>query len=244
VFLNLLLNAADAIPDGDPARHEIRVTTLRDPAGRAVVEIADTGMGIGPVLADRIFDPFFTTKNVGAGTGLGLAICHRIVTQLGGDISFRSVPGKGTTFRVTLPSSDSAPVEQIAHEPLHGRRRVLVVDDEPTLLRAINALIGDRHEVVTVSSGRQALDMLRTDGAFDVIVADLMMAEVTGMDLYEAVRTDHPGLERQFLFMTGGAFTAASRRFLDSIPNRCVDKPFDGDELLSAIGEVIERHPG
>jgi PAS domain S-box-containing protein len=243
VFLNLLLNAADAIPDDDPSRHEIRVTTLRDAAGRAVAEIADTGMGIAPALADRIFDPFFTTKSVGAGTGLGLAICHRIVTQLGGEITFSSAPGKGTTFRVTLPASDAAAVESIAHTVARSRGRVLVVDDEPTQLRTIDALICDQHDVVTVSSGRQALDMLRTDGTFDVIVADLMMAEVTGMDLYDAVRADHPGLERQFLFMTGGAFTAASRRFLDSIPNRCVDKPFDGDELIDAIAEVIERRP-
>jgi PAS domain S-box-containing protein len=240
LFLNLLLNAADAIPDGAPARHAIRVTTRRDWSGRAIVEIADTGVGIAPALAERVFDPFFTTKGVGAGTGLGLAICHQIVKQLGGDISFESAPGKGTTFRVTLPASDAEPAQTTTQPPALGRARVLVVDDEETLLRSIDALLGDTHEVVTASSGRQALDRLRTE-TFDVILADLMMADVTGMDLYRAVRTDHPGLERQFLFMTGGAFTAESRRFLDSIPNRCVDKPFDADDLLRAIGEIAER---
>jgi PAS domain S-box-containing protein len=241
LFLNLLLNAADAIPEGAPDRHEIRVTTRSDAAGRAVVEITDTGVGIPPELAERVFDPFVTTKAVGAGTGLGLAICHRVVTQLGGEITFESAPGRGTTFRVTLPASDAEPVRASAQERVAGQGRVLVVDDEPSLLRSIVALIGETHEVVTASNGRHALDVLRADSAFDVIVADLMMAEVTGMDLYEAVRADHPGLERQFVFMTGGTFTVQTRKFLDSVPNRCVDKPFDGNELLRAIGEVLDQ---
>ncbi len=241
LFLNLLLNAADAIPEGALERHEIRVTTHSDAQGRAVVEIADTGVGIPQDLAERIFDPFFTTKAVGAGTGLGLAICHRVVTQLGGEITFESTPGRGTTFRVALPASDAEPVPARAQERVAGHGRVLVVDDEPALLRAIVALIGDTHDVVTASSGRQALDVLRADAAFDVILADLMMADVTGMDLYEVVRAEHPELERRFVFMTGGAFTAQTRTFLDSVPNRCVDKPFDGDDLLRAIGTVMDQ---
>ena len=243
LFLNLLVNAADAIPDGDPTRHEIRVTTRTDTAGAAVVEISDTGVGIAVENAERIFDPFFTTKPINSGTGLGLAICHQIVTQLGGTITFDSVPGRGTTFRVTLPPSNAAPAVPPETTPIVGRARVLIVDDEPALLRSIAALIGDTHDVVTVGSGRQALETLRKDAAFDAIVADLMMADVTGMDLYQAARTELPGLETRFLFMTGGAFTAESRKFLDTIPNRCVDKPFDGDELLRAIDEVVEGRP-
>jgi CheY-like chemotaxis protein len=237
--LNLLINAADAIPDGNPAGNEIRVTTRRDANGRAVAEIFDTGTGIPAALAGRIFEPFFTTKEVGAGTGLGLAICHRIVTQLGGEISFESTPGKGTVFRVALPASDATPARPAEQRKPRGRGRVLVIDDEPSLLRSIDALISENHEVVTASNGREALEVLRVDNRFDVVVADLMMADVNGIALYEAVREGHAGFERRFLFMTGGAFTAESRRFLDSIPNRCIDKPFDGDELLQAIDEVI-----
>ncbi len=242
LFLNLLLNAADAIPEtgGD---HEIRVTISANPAGQAVVEISDTGIGIPPALVARVFDPFFTTKAVGSGTGLGLAICHRIVTQLGGEITLESTPRVGTTFRVTLPACASEPAPIGVPAQAHVRARVLVVDDEPALLRAIDGLIGDAHDVVTVSSGRQALDLLQVDRAFDVILADLMMAGVTGVDLFEAVSSNDPGLARRFVFMTGGAFTARGRALLGSVPNRCIEKPFDGDELLRAVSELVANAP-
>ncbi len=242
VFLNLLLNAADAIPEGERDRHEIRVSTSTDAAGRAVVEIADTGLGIASKLAGRIFDPFFTTKPVGAGTGLGLAICHRIVAQLGGEIGFDSTPGAGTRFHVALPPSAPtllvAPPVTRSTAPL-ARGRVLVVDDEPALLRSVSELLGDVHDVVTASSGRQALDLLLVDHGFDAVLADLMMADLTGMDLYDAVRAKHPGLERRFVFMTGGAFTARGRDFLAQVPNRCIEKPFDADELIATLDEFL-----
>lgn len=241
LFLNLILNAVDAIPDGNPERHEIRVSIGSDSAGRAVVEISDTGVGIAPAHHAHVFDPFFTTKGVGAGTGLGLSICHGIVTHYGGEISFDSTPGRGTTFRVVLPASDAEPI--VAHTPTrdHSRGRILIVDDEPELLRSLDALIGQEHDVVTASSGRQALEVLRADRGFDVILTDLMMAEVTGMDLFETVRTDYPGLEQQFVFMTGGAFTRGSRNLLASVPNRCLEKPFDADELLRTVCELVEK---
>jgi CheY-like chemotaxis protein len=121
------------------------------------------------------------------------------------------------------------------------RARVLVVDDEPGLLHAIEDLIGEAHDVMTANSGSEALDLLHRDDKFDVIVADLMMPGVTGMDLYERTRADHPGLEQRFVFMTGGAFTARSSKLVASVPNRCVAKPFDADELMRAIGDVIEQ---
>lgn len=239
LFLNLVLNAVDAIPEGNPAKHEIRVTLGTDAHGRAVVEIADTGAGIAPAHQGHVFDPFFTTK--GMGTGLGLSICHGIVTQCGGEISFESTLGAGTTFRVALPPSTAEPVKAQTPERDRGRGRVLIIDDEPELLRSLDALIGDEHEVVTVSSGRQALELLRSDRGFDVILTDLMMADVTGMELYETVRTDYPGLEHQFVFMTGGAFTRGSSTLLATVSNRCLAKPFDADELLRTVGELVDK---
>jgi PAS domain S-box-containing protein len=103
VFLNLLINAAQAIKEGDPAANTIRISTRTDDKGRAVVTVADSGAGISPKVMGRIFDPFFTTKPVGVGTGLGLFICHGIVKALGGEIGVESVAGQGTTFRVVLP---------------------------------------------------------------------------------------------------------------------------------------------
>jgi len=103
VFLNLLVNAVQAIPDGDIEGNRISVVTRTDPAGRAVITVSDTGAGIPADVMGRIFEPFFTTKPVGVGTGLGLFICHGIVKALGGEIGAESGPGRGTTFRVILP---------------------------------------------------------------------------------------------------------------------------------------------
>lgn len=242
VFLNLLTNAADAIPDGAPSEHVISVRTRTDDRGRVVVEIADDGSGVPPQIAARVFDPFFTTKPVGSGTGLGLAMCHRIVTELGGEISFESAPG-ATTFRVALPA---APAIEPTHRetstpqqaPTRTRRRVLVVDDEPALLNMVSRLLRGVHEVVTAESGRRALAILNDDDRFDVVLADLMMADLTGMDVYEAACSRHPSLERRFVFMTGGAFTARARKFLASVPSRCVEKPFQISELLDAVESI------
>ncbi|WP_164013893.1 ATP-binding protein [Pyxidicoccus trucidator] len=102
VFLNLLINAAQAIPQGKPDQHEVRLV-LRHAGDRVIVEVTDTGVGMPPEVRARIFDPFFTTKPVGEGTGLGLSICHGIVTGFGGEISVESEEGRGSTFRVVLP---------------------------------------------------------------------------------------------------------------------------------------------
>ncbi len=241
VFLNLVLNAADAIPDGAAGDHEVRVSTATGADGRAIVEIADTGGGIAAEHAGRVFDPFFTTKPVGAGTGLGLAICHRIVTGLGGEIAFTARAGGGTVFRVSLPPASNVEVASpVAGAPSPSPRgRVLVVDDEPALLRSLRAMLGTDHEVVTASSGQEALEVLRDDARFDVVLTDLMMPIVTGMDLYDAIRHAHPEMERRIVFMTGGAFTPRAREFLATVPNRCMEKPFERSRLLTTLGEII-----
>ncbi|HZH75172.1 MAG TPA: two-component regulator propeller domain-containing protein [Archangium sp.] len=105
VFLNLLINAAQAIPEGQASQHEIRLSTRQDEQGRVVVAVSDTGQGIAPEVLSRIFEPFFTTKPVGVGTGLGLSICHSYVQAMGGDIRVRSEVGQGTTFEVVLCSA-------------------------------------------------------------------------------------------------------------------------------------------
>jgi signal transduction histidine kinase len=105
VFLNLLRNAAHAIPEGHVDDHAVTVRCRLDAHTSVVVEIADTGSGIPRELRSRVFSPFFTTKPAGIGTGLGLSICHRIVTDLDGEISFETEVGQGTLFRVSLPAS-------------------------------------------------------------------------------------------------------------------------------------------
>jgi signal transduction histidine kinase len=120
VFLNLLINAAQAIPPGQPEHNEIRVT-LRTVQGHVIVEIRDTGSGIPPEMRSRIFDPFFTTKPVGVGTGLGLFVCQGIVTRFGGEISVESELGQGTTFRIIFPAARGFRGGRLTPVPIAGQ---------------------------------------------------------------------------------------------------------------------------
>jgi signal transduction histidine kinase len=126
VFLNLLLNAAQAIPPGNAAHNHIHISTRTDALGWAIVEISDTGTGIPPGLQKTLFEPFVTTKAVGAGTGLGLFVTQRIVKDAGGRIDFQSELGHGTTFRVCLPASPHQGID-----PTPGSPRSLVPSQRP-----------------------------------------------------------------------------------------------------------------
>ncbi|MBZ4421570.1 PAS domain S-box protein [Myxococcus sp. RHSTA-1-4] len=245
VFLNLVVNAAQAIPEGAAHRHEVRLVTRRDGQGRVVVEVQDTGVGIPREVIDRIFDPFFTTKPVGVGTGLGLSICHSIISGLGGDITVESEPGRGTSFRVVLPTPE--PEKRVVPVPLEPkssksapRGRVLVVDDEPAVGRVLQRILRE-HEVEVASSGRQALELLEVGPEPDAVLCDVMMPDLTGRDVYEAVRREHSGLERRFVFVSGGAFTTGAREFLASIPNLLLEKPFDEGRVRTVVEELVRR---
>ncbi len=235
VFLNLVVNAAQALQVGAASENVIRVATSTDRAGHVVVEVSDTGPGIPEEILDRVFDPFFTTKPVGVGTGLGLWICQGIVTSLGGHITAENGPCGGATFRVLLPSATT--VEQQSSEPPriapaalpHEKRlRLLVVDDEIAIGRTLAIALGDVFEVSTVTSGREALALIE-DGEreFDVVLCDLMMPDVSGMDVYERVVVHAPSLARRFVFVTGGAFTDRARAFIERVQTPVIEKPFD-----------------
>jgi PAS domain S-box-containing protein len=240
VVINLLLNASQAMPDDRPDGNEIRISIREDGERRAVLEVFDNGVGIAPDVLPRIFDPFFTTKPASGGTGLGLSICHGIVTSLGGQISACGVPGEGTTFRVVLPTSEPIvdelrlpPVESSPRRAQPGAR-VLVVDDEAPIATTLRDLLAPEHEVVAATTAREALEAIAQDD-FDVVFCDLMMPGGSGIDLYEQVRVDHPGLERRIVFMTGGAFTPRALEFLASVENQRVEKPFS----LSHVEQIV-----
>jgi two-component system, cell cycle sensor histidine kinase and response regulator CckA len=238
VFLNLLINAIQALPEGRMAENVIRLSVALDDDGQVRVEIADSGHGIPPEDLARIFDPFFTTKPIGIGTGLGLWICHSIITNLGGAIAVESQLGGGTTFRVCLPAAEriaDAPSEAVAEDEAPWRSgRVLIVDDEDRVAAAVG-LMFEGCEVVIVSSGRSALDVISAGPPFDWIFCDLMMPEISGMDVYDEVCRTHPGVQDRIVFMTGGAFTARAREFLGSVSNPVLHKPFRLAELVDVV---------
>ncbi len=243
VVLNLLINAAQAIPEGHAAEHEIRVVTWTDPAGRAVLEVRDTGSGIAPEIADRIFDPFFTTKPSGVGTGLGLAICRGIVLGLGGEIAAESRPGRGTTMRVVLPAAPAA-AEDAAEAPARpvpaGRRgRVLVVDDEPSVAAAVRRVLASQHDVVVRGSAEEALDEIGRGERFDAILCDLMMPRMTGMELHAELARRAPDQADRMVVLTGGAFTDGAREFLDRVQLPRCEKPFDATGLRELVRKVV-----
>jgi signal transduction histidine kinase len=246
VFINLLVNAAQAIAAGSTADNEIRILTMTDDDGRAVVCISDSGPGIAPDVLDHIFEPFFTTKPTGVGLGLGLFVCHGLIKGMGGTLTAESPPGAGATFVVTLPPAapavESAGVSAPAPAPKVRRARVLAVDDEPQVLRSIQRALG-AHEVVVEDCGRDALARLATDQAFDVILCDLMMGDMTGMDLHTELGRRSKDLAGRIVFMTGGVFTDGARDFLAAVPNVCIEKPFDLTALRAMIAARSEAAP-
>ncbi len=246
VMVNLMTNAAQAIPEGAPETNSIRVATWTDAEGRAVLEVTDSGHGIPERIQSRIFDPFFSTRPVGQGQGLGLSICQGIVASLGGEITVKSRPGWGSRFRVVLPAAQSvadragSPVAQGSGvRNLAPRRlRVLVVDDDPAVLGALDVTLEHEHDIVTSDSGRHALARLREDDAFDAILCDLHMAPLSGIDVYHELERLQPDLAERMIFTSGGAFTPAARAFLDDLGERVLEKPIDLGELRRRLAEL------
>lgn len=249
VILNLIVNAVQALPVGDVTEHEIVARTDTNGEGWAVIEISDTGPGIPSYLLSRIFEPFVTSKPRGVGTGLGLSICHNIVTSLGGRITVHPRATRGTTFRVTLPPSGTpvAPTRRTTSSvpavpaATMRARRVLVIDDDALVASALRRLLSVRSEVVVTGSGREGLERLRGPERFDVVLCDLMMPELSGMDVYEAVEHERPELVGRFIFMTGGAFTDRARAFLERVPNPRLEKPFDSAQLRALVWDRADQ---
>jgi CheY-like chemotaxis protein len=231
-------NAAQALPAGlvDPT-----ITMAARRAGEHVeVSVADNGVGIAAEHLPHVFEPFFTTKIDRGGTGLGLSICHELVTSQGGEISLTSEPGHGTCVTVRLPVARHEGTTAASKREAVRRRRVLLVDDEVKIAQLMQATL-DVHDVTIASSGQEALALLTAPDRFDVIVCDLMMPGVGGIDVHDAVAARYPGLERRIVFITGGVFTSRTERFLAEVPNTCLTKPFSTSALIDAIEQAAAR---
>jgi PAS domain S-box-containing protein len=249
VFLNLLINAAQAIPPGRVELNEVRVTTATDPDGRARVEVRDSGVGVSPEVADRLFEPFVTTKRMGEGTGLGLSICRAVVCSLGGEITFEDAPERGSVFRVTLPAADpqqAAGPDSPTVEPggASGRRgRLAVVDDEAGVRRALCRLLGTEHDLEEFENARELAERVVEGARYDAILCDLMMPDMTGMELFGVLRRVSPAQADAMIFMTGGTFTPEAQAFLIEVPNRRLEKPFEAGTLRALVRSLVKLQP-
>lgn len=239
VILNLVLNAIQAIAERAAPGGELRITTRADDT-HVHIEVEDNGPGMPPEVLERLFTPFFTTKPPGQGTGLGLSISHRIVTGMGGTITVDSRLGRGTRVRVSLVRAVAeapATVPGAAARATDRRLRVLLVDDDVVVLRTARKVLATKHEVEATADPLHALE-LATSGSFDVIVCDLMMAPITGMELYATVRERAPAVAARMVFVTGGAYTPDARAFFEQVPDRFLTKPFRPSQLLALVDSV------
>ena len=240
VFLNLLVNAGQAIEAGNPRHNEVAILTRQLDDGRIEVAVTDTGVGMPESIRSRVFEPFFTTKPVGEGTGIGLAISHDIVVSMGGEILVESEPGQGSTFRVRLVAagegypSESQVSQVVVSDASISREggsgiRVLVVDDEPMIREMVcDALAA--HEVTAVANGRDALDEIMARD-WDLILCDMVLPELSGLDVYRELEQRKPEVLDKLVFMTGGDFSRKAPRLPSGARVRQLDKPFSLKQL-------------
>lgn len=244
VLVNLLINAAHAMASGSAERNLLTVRLDTDERGWARVEVTDTGSGIKPEHLKRLYDPFFTTKPVGQGTGLGLFVCKNIVDSLGGEIEIRSQKGQGTSARVSLPpdpgTRELVP-SPLPPPPVGPRARVLVIDDDERVCSLVVRALHGSHEVVAETSAENALQRLREGESFDLIVCDLMMPALSGMEFYERLKQFNASLAQRTVMMTGGAFTESDRDFLDRVKLPRLIKPFTPEGLLQSVSQWLAQ---
>ena len=242
ILLNLVVNAAQAMSGDQAASNRIRVSAARH--GDAVdLTVSDNGPGIPPALRARIFEPFFTTKAIGEGTGLGLSVCRDLASSLGGSIELLdpAEAPRGATFRLRLLAAEpptpvtEAPVAATASS--RTAPRVLLVEDEPAIARALTrVLVGS--QVTWVPDGAEAWAAFERDGlaAYDVVMCDLSMPVVTGMELYRRIHARSPETAARMVFVTGGTPVEGAQAFLASVHNPRLSKPFD----LRVVRQVVQ----
>ncbi len=241
IIVNLISNAAQAIEDGNAGNNRITIETgIAD--GGVHCTVSDTGSGIPDAHRSRIFESLFTTKPSGRGTGLGLSISARIAHEHGGTLALESTSPAGSVFRLWLPDvQNHGPLEGPPTPVRLGRLRVLIIDDEPDIRASLVRLLHGSHEIVTEVSGEAALERLRRDAEFDVILCDVIMPGMDGPAFFEALDQELPRLTSRVLFMTGGLPSARARAFVERRGEMVVGKPISREALHSAFARLQRR---
>ncbi len=243
VLLNLIINAEQAMLAAH-GRGTLILRSWHDLDGDAVVlEVNDDGPGVPEDVQPRIFDPFFTTKEVGKGTGLGLTVAYAIIQEHGGRITVKSEPGAGASFFVSLPVTDGpvkpALPKEAERTDVGAGALVLVVEDEAALGAAVAESLADAGFVVDrAGDGEEALTRVKAR-AYDLIICDLKMPRVDGMEFYRTLEREHPEAARRILFVTGDVAGTEAERFFEETGCRWLAKPFRLRDLLRTAKEIL-----
>lgn len=242
-FVNLITNAALAIPAGAPEAHEVRITTSTDESGAVVIEITNTGAEYTEEDLKKMFLPLFASHGPGTARSLGLSICHGVVRSIGGSISVDRAPNQGSCVRVVLPalSPNRGSPERIS-TPLtanHERGYVLIIEDEGAVGASLRRMLEPDHDVVVIQSGHEALELVLGGSRFDAILCDLMMSELTGMDIHAELMARAPSMAARMIFITGGAYTTQASEFLATSTNERLIKPIEPKVLLSMLDRFV-----
>jgi two-component system NtrC family sensor kinase len=241
VFLNLLLNAEQAILETKPGGRIVLRARLR-PDGRAILaQVVDDGPGIPAEALSRVFEPFYTTKTVGMGTGLGLSVSYGIAQEHGGRLSVDSRPGQ-TTFTLELPVTELPVPDRAARDRrvYHGVGKVaLVVEDEPSVLDLVVTLLGESGWRVEVAPGGRAGLESVLGNRYDLIVSDIRMPDGNGQEFYQRALAHDPALRRRFIFITGDTAGDSARAFIDDAEVPVVEKPFSPTAFEEAVWRLM-----
>ncbi len=250
VMLNLALNARDAMPQGGQmviSTENVEITDAEQdpedlPPGSYIrIRVRDSGVGMDAETRQRVFEPFFTTKEVGKGAGLGLASVYGAVQNHGGAVEVFSTPGDGTTFDVFLPAEAPKPVPTPQEEPPAARAgRVLLVDDEESV-RAFGAEVLRRegYEVVTCPNGSEAVEIYRRDQAFDLVILDMVMPKLDGLDTFRQLRQIDSSIRA--MLSSGFSISDLPREILDEGVVDFLAKPYRIDQLTEKVRRATEQ---
>ena len=249
VFVNLIVNAQQAMEKGEAFEKTLTIRTSVNQAGRVLVDVSDTGPGIADAVRHRIFEPFFTTKrqSSGGGTGIGLSFSQGIIEAHNGKISVEP-SRRGAHFRIELPAAVGealivAPREQIAIIPdvAPVRRRCLIVEDEPDVADTLRELVErEGFDVTVAGDGAEALFILDR-GEFDILLSDLRMPTLNGPELYARLTETKPELVRHMGFVTGDTMGDSMGEFARASNRPVLEKPFTKAGIKAMLASLADK---
>jgi two-component system cell cycle sensor histidine kinase/response regulator CckA len=242
IVMNLVTNACEAMPNGGKLTVETSVHDVEEP--QVMIAVTDTGVGMDRETVSKLFEPFYTTKEVGQGVGLGLAAVHGIVKQSGGSVWAYSEPGRGTTLKIYLPKVGNAATYQADKTQIgsvKGKETILLAEDELVVRTLVSeCLAKNGYHVIEATQGSEALDKAKERrGLIDLLLTDIVMPEMNGKELADALTAEFPKIS--VLFMSGYAGKAMLRQGVSLDGADFIQKPFVPDQLLLAVRKVLDQ---